>query len=612
MARDLPLRHILLLITGGLTLMIVTFVAYGLYTDSRRLVEIRALRDATLLSNQLFEATEKLSLERDVALSMLSTDDPDTLADLEPRLAESRVGADAAFGEALNAAAQYQFPELAELRAKIDARYSEIRVLRPQIDGALQLPMARRAPDLTERWSNEATSLMAETETLWVSFVSHFTAIDPVVTQHLRYTHLLRTIVDYAGRERSLVGQIIARNVDATPAQTALLLRGEGVVDLSWRMSRVVAEQSGIYEEIAPYFVDAKSHYDTLQGMLEEMFYVPGARYGGGYLITADLWFELSNQAFDSFAALRGESRTAMQAYVDQLISETERGIVLRVFWLVVALMLCALSFWVVISRVIRPINEIVEALVRAMRGENVPFTFSAQRRDEIGKLAEVLVAFRHNMAEVTRTAAELERSQSSLRAVMDNAVDGLISFDAMGRISSFNPACERIFGFEADEVVGADIGIVLPALNRTGAGLQGYVASEEARAIGATGHEVIAKRKDGATFPADLSVSAYMIGGRRHFAAVVRDITLRKQAEQTVLTYMQALERSNKELDDFAYIASHDLKEPLRGIHNHSRFLVEDNADKLDPESVKRIERLVYLSQRMSAWSMICSISPG
>lgn len=63
---------------------------------------------------------------------------------------------------------------------------------------------------------------------------------------------------------------------------------------------------------------------------------------------------------------------------------------------------------------------------------------------------------------------------------------------------------------------------------------------------------------------------------------------------------YTQDLERSNKELDDFAYIASHDLKEPLRGIHNHSCFLLEDNQSKLDPDSVSRLNRLIHLSKRM------------
>jgi len=111
---------------------------------------------------------------------------------------------------------------------------------------------------------------------------------------------------------------------------------------------------------------------------------------------------------------------------------------------------------------------------------------------------------------------------------------------------------------------------------------------------------ELIGKRKDGATFPIELSVSTFTLESGPHYSAIVRDITLRKEAQEEVSRYTRALERSNKELDDFAYIASHDLKEPLRGIHNHSRFLLEDNEGKLDKESVGRLNRLTYLSQRM------------
>jgi light-regulated signal transduction histidine kinase (bacteriophytochrome) len=85
-------------------------------------------------------------------------------------------------------------------------------------------------------------------------------------------------------------------------------------------------------------------------------------------------------------------------------------------------------------------------------------------------------------------------------------------------------------------------------------------------------------------------------VGGAR----VVRDIKLRKRHEAELARRAEALERSNKELDDFAYIASHDLKEPLRGLFNNARFLLEDYGDKLAEDGVNRLRRLGYLSQRM------------
>jgi light-regulated signal transduction histidine kinase (bacteriophytochrome) len=80
----------------------------------------------------------------------------------------------------------------------------------------------------------------------------------------------------------------------------------------------------------------------------------------------------------------------------------------------------------------------------------------------------------------------------------------------------------------------------------------------------------------------------------------IMRDISIQKQAEAKLLKYNQALERSNKELDDFAYIASHDLKEPLRGVFNNATFLLEDYQDKLDEKAQSRLKRLCFLSKRM------------
>ena len=79
------------------------------------------------------------------------------------------------------------------------------------------------------------------------------------------------------------------------------------------------------------------------------------------------------------------------------------------------------------------------------------------------------------------------------------------------------------------------------------------------------------------------------------------QDITFIKGAEEALKRSNDELLRSNKELDDFAHIASHDLREPLRGMHYNANFLLEDYADQIDQKGKERLERLIFLSQRMN-----------
>jgi light-regulated signal transduction histidine kinase (bacteriophytochrome) len=117
---------------------------------------------------------------------------------------------------------------------------------------------------------------------------------------------------------------------------------------------------------------------------------------------------------------------------------------------------------------------------------------------------------------------------------------------------------------------------------------------------MGALGGAFSGLRANGEEFPLEASISQVDLGGMKNVTVILRDVTDRKRLEAERAEYVGALERSNKELDDFAYIASHDLKEPLRGLFNNARFLHEDYADKFDAEGVRRLQRLGYLSQRM------------
>ncbi|MDQ8202103.1 PAS domain S-box protein [Pelagicoccus sp. SDUM812003] len=195
------------------------------------------------------------------------------------------------------------------------------------------------------------------------------------------------------------------------------------------------------------------------------------------------------------------------------------------------------------------------------------------------------------------------ERLTEELTGVMHAVIDGLVTIDNRGCIQSFNPAAERIFGYRSDEVCGKNVKVLMPEPYHSehDGYLSNYRHGGERKIIG-IGREVAARRKDGSVFPMDLAVSEMEVSGKQMFVGIIRDITDRKEAEQERVRMIESLRVSNRELDDFAYIASHDLKEPLRGLTNNARFLEEDYGQKIEADGSKRLRRMRYLCGRMEA----------
>ena len=134
----------------------------------------------------------------------------------------------------------------------------------------------------------------------------------------------------------------------------------------------------------------------------------------------------------------------------------------------------------------------------------------------------------------IVRDLAPLIESEATSRAIVASAVDAIITIDEPGRIESVNAAAERLFGYAASELVGANVSILMPNPERVEheAYMARYCETGEKRVIGAD-REVMALRKDGVLFPAELTISEVVLGDRRLFAGIVRDVSQRKQAEQ-------------------------------------------------------------------------------
>src|SRR5918996_2534142 len=137
-------------------------------------------------------------------------------------------------------------------------------------------------------------------------------------------------------------------------------------------------------------------------------------------------------------------------------------------------------------------------------------------------------------MERFVRSAGPSAESEERMRSVVDHVVDGIITIDARGTVTTFNPAAEHIFGYAAEEVIGKNIKMLMPEPyhREHDSYIANYLRTGEAKIIG-IGREVVGRRKDGTTFPMELAISVFRLGDRNNFTGIVRDITERKRAEE-------------------------------------------------------------------------------
>jgi PAS domain S-box-containing protein len=166
------------------------------------------------------------------------------------------------------------------------------------------------------------------------------------------------------------------------------------------------------------------------------------------------------------------------------------------------------------------------------------------------------------------------DTSKAQLRAIIDFAVDAIITIDEEGIIRTFNAAAVSMFGYAAEEAVGRNVSMLMPEPYRGehDGYLQRYRKTGEAHFIG-SGREVLGRRKNGQTIPIDVAVSEITTAGIRLFTSIIRDITERKKAEWELLAAKEAAEEANRTKTRFLANMSHELRTPLNAIIGFSQM---------------------------------------
>lgn len=261
----------------------------------------------------------------------------------------------------------------------------------------------------------------------------------------------------------------------------------------------------------------------------------------------------------------------------EQLLKSTIKARRDSLIWGGLLVLGCFAAALVMARRFTSPLNKLT-AEIKHSSGDSKLENLPLERGDEIGDLARAF----------DQKTRELATNEARLTAIVDNTVDGLITIDARGTVETFNRACEDIFGYEANEVIGRNVKMLMPDPyhGEHDGYLKNYQSTGERKVIG-IGREVEGCRKDGSVFPLDLSVSQVNIGDRIIYSGIVRDISERK--------------RMDVMKDEFISTVNHELRTPLTAIQGSIGLLMAVSGNNLDEKSQKLLKLSYDSCQRLS-----------
>ncbi len=183
------------------------------------------------------------------------------------------------------------------------------------------------------------------------------------------------------------------------------------------------------------------------------------------------------------------------------------------------------------------------------------------------------------------------QHSDALFRTLISTAVDGIIVIDDHGSVRIYNHACERLFGYHADEVLGRNVKMLMPAPYREehDGYLGHYIGTGEKRIIG-IGREVVGQRKDGTTFPMYLSVGEGKIEGEQIFVGIIHDLTPRQVTQRQMQELQNELLHVSRlsAMGQMTAALAHELNQPLTAVLNYINAARRTVANLKDPQAAR------------------------
>ena len=202
------------------------------------------------------------------------------------------------------------------------------------------------------------------------------------------------------------------------------------------------------------------------------------------------------------------------------------------------------------------------------------------------------------NITTLKRAETDLRAREAHLKSILETVPDAMIVIDEHGIMRFFSSAAERLFGYNADQVIGQNIKMLMPSPYRENhdSYLQRYLTTGERRIIG-IGRVVVGERKDGSTFPMELAVGEMKSSNQRFFTGFIRDLTERQKTEARLQELQSELVHISRltAMGEMASGLAHELNQPLSAITNYlkgSKRLLERHTDDTSATVREAVEK--------------------
>jgi methyl-accepting chemotaxis protein len=419
----MKLRSLLLSVVSALAVSVTVTTGVGTYQafgQRQAAIAFLAVNEAAEL---LIKSAGDWAVERGLTNAPLNAIDP-VAADRRAQIAERRQIADRAFKAGLERARQ--IPEMAgaqPMLSEAEQAFRAFEQFRRRVDDALAKPESAREPEVVKSFVPMITKLIGIAQDLRLVMETQARAPEANLVQLVQVRHLVAEMAENAGRQRAVLGGVIAAGEAMPIKQIGWVAQAHGRVLAGWDVVRVLRNRADTPTEVGAAIDTVEQEYFKKYDQLREAVFAGTEK--GVYPVQATEFVDRSTAAINTILKLAKEIGDVARGSAQASASRNGAVLLVNLSVLLGSLILTLASFWVVVRRVVVPLTAMTEAMGKLAAGDKGIEIAGGERSDEIGDMAKAVDVFKRSMIEADRLAAE-QAAERHVREARAAALESL------------------------------------------------------------------------------------------------------------------------------------------------------------------------------------------